>query len=158
MPPSTTNVAPAAEDFEVELGVLNELIGFRFRRIHNHLSRGFNELAPEAKPGTFSALALIGANPGVSQTTLSREVGFDKATIVSILDGLERLGWAERRRSPSDRRRHALYITREGQKALDRLHDHARRNEAPIRQALTEEEQTQFFRILDKMYAACFPG
>jgi DNA-binding MarR family transcriptional regulator len=158
MPKSSTSAVTEVDDAEVALGILDDIIGFRLRRIQVHLSRCFSELTGETRPGTFSALALISANPGLSQTALSREVGFDKATIVSILDALEHLGWAERRRALSDRRRHALHITHEGQEALDRLHLLARINEAPIQTALTAEERGQFVHILDKVYAACFPG
>src|SRR4051812_16037882 len=108
---------------DVNLGILNDVIGFRIRRIQNHLSRAFSERVnrKEVKPGLFSALALISANPGLSQTTLSREIGFDKATVVAMLDSLETLGWAERRRATDDRRRHSLYITERGEASLQDL-------------------------------------
>lgn len=152
--------SPTAEDeiAEVDLGVLNDVIGFRLRRIQNHLSRGFSDRISrkEIKPGAFSAMALISANAGLSQTTLSREIGFDKATVVAILDSLEELGWAERKRSMEDRRRHALYLTKTGQKALQRMLDEAHENEKAVHAALTAEEQAQLFALLDKIYAVCF--
>lgn len=82
------------------VGVLASLLGFRMRRIHAHLTRTFSaRLGDRAlKPGGFSALALIVANPGLSQQMLSAELGQDKATVVQILDELEAHGWAERRR------------------------------------------------------------
>jgi DNA-binding MarR family transcriptional regulator len=155
MPPARrTEDAPA----EVDLGILNDVIGFRIRRIQNHLSRAFAERvnSKDVKPGLFSALALIQANPGLSQTTLSREIGFDKATVVALLDSLERLEWAERRRSPDDRRRHSLYITRKGQAALKALRTQALANEAAIHEVLSDEEQAQLFSLLDKIYGVCF--
>lgn len=152
--------SPTSEDdvADVDLGVLNDVIGFRLRRIQNHLSRGFSDriARKEIKPGAFSALALISANPGLSQTTLSRQIGFDKATVVAILDSLEELGWAERKRSIADRRRHALYITKSGQKALQRMLDEAHENEKAVHAALSAEEQEQLFALLDKIYAVCF--
>jgi DNA-binding MarR family transcriptional regulator len=157
MPPAAK--APATEETtEVDLGVLNDVIGFRIRRIQNHLSRAFGERVAqkEVKPGLFSAMALIAANPGLSQTTLSREIGFDKATVVALLDALEKLGWGERRRSAEDRRRHSLFITKEGEKALLHLRDVALTNEARIHDVLTDKEQAQLFALLDKIYVACF--
>lgn len=146
----------------VDLGVLNEIIGFRIRRIQNHLSRGYVQRlgADETKPGLFSALALIAANPGISQTELSREIGFDKATVVALLDALERLGWAERRRSADDRRRHSLNVTKVGKAALGRLKDLAMENEAAAHAVLSDAEQRQLYVLLDKLYLACFsqPG
>ena len=150
---------PTEDDIaEADLGVLNDVIGFRLRRIQNHLSRGFSDriARKEIKPGAFSAMALISANAGLSQTTLSREIGFDKATVVAILDSLEDLGWAERRRSTEDRRRHALYLTKAGQKALQKMLDEAHENERAVHAALSPEEQAQLFALLDKIYAVCF--
>jgi DNA-binding MarR family transcriptional regulator len=155
---SQPRTVPEDAPAEIDLGVLNEVIGFRIRRIQNHLSRGFAERVAdrEVRPGLFSALALIAANPGLSQITLSREIGFDKATVVALLDGLERQGWAERRRSSADRRRHSLYITPKGKTALARLRDVALANEAGIHEVLTDAEQAQLFALLDKIYVACF--
>lgn len=143
---------------DVDLGILNDIIGFRIRRIQNHLSRAFSERVnrKEVKPGLFSALALISANPGLSQTTLSREIGFDKATVVAMLDSLETLGWAERRRAADDRRRHSLYISPKGTAALQELRGLAIANEAAIHEVLSGAEQAQLFSLLDKIYAVCF--
>jgi DNA-binding MarR family transcriptional regulator len=69
---------------------------------------------------------------------------------------LEDLGWAERKRSMEDRRRHALYVTKPGQKALQRMLDEAHENEKAVHAALSAEEQDQLFALLDKIYAACF--
>jgi DNA-binding MarR family transcriptional regulator len=143
---------------EVDLGLLNEVIGFRLRRIQNHLSRGFTErlAGRDVRPGVFSALALIEANPGLSQTTLAREIGFDKATVVAIIDALERSGWAIRRRSEVDRRRHALSITPQGRAFLNELRDICLATEAKIEAALSRPERQTLFRLLDKAYGACF--
>jgi len=142
----------------VSLGVLEELVGFKLRRIQNHLSRRFYEGLDRrhVRPGGFSALALISANPGISQTQLAREMGFDKALIVGLLDSLETAGWAERRRSTEDRRRHELRTTPAGETALSDLLGMAVANEAPVREALTEGERKQLFGLLDKVYVACF--
>lgn len=155
---AATGPAIADEATAVDLGVLNEVIGFRIRRIQNHLSRAFGARVgrKEVKPGLFSALALIAANPGLSQTALSREIGFDKATVVALLDALERQGWGERRRAGGDRRRHSLFITTAGETALAHLRAAALENEAPIHDVLTDKEQAQLFALLDKIYVACF--
>ena len=156
---SATSATPAvAEEPEVvDLGVLKEVIGFRIRRLQNHLTRGFSERVArkEVRSGLFGALGLISANPGISQTTLSREIGFDKATVVALLDTLESLGWAERQRSMVDRRRHSLVATAAGQRALDELLQATLANEANIYQALSGKERADLFTLLDKLDGAC---
>ncbi len=145
---------------EIDLGVLKEVVGFRIRRIQNYLSRSFAAhvcaTMPEFQPGLFSSLALISANAGISQTALARELGFDKATVVALLDSLEKVGWAERKRSTEDRRRHALQITSKGKKALQQLRKAAIDNEVRVHAALSKAEHAQLFALLDKVYAACF--
>lgn len=157
-----TDISPPTDPAhsEINLGVLNDVIGFRLRRIQNELSRTFGDRVgrKELRPGCFSALALIAANPGLSQTALSREIGFDKATVVAIIDTIENLGWAERRRSPDDRRRHSLFITPKGEKSLLRLRGVAMTNEERIHAVLNATQQKQLSLLLDKIYSACFTG
>lgn len=159
MPPVSPKAAPVIDlPADVDLGVLKDVIGFRIRRIQNHLSRAFIDSVnrKEIRPGVFSALALIAANPGLSQTTLAREIGFDKATVVALLDSLEQLGWAQRKRSTEDRRRHSLYVTPAGETALEDLRQIGVVNEAKLHLALTKDERAQLFHLLDKLYVACF--
>jgi DNA-binding MarR family transcriptional regulator len=92
----------------------------------------------------------------LSQKTLAREVGFDKATIVAILDNMERLDWTMRQRSRTDRRRHLLFVTPVGQKALDQRRALAHVNESSIKAALTDDEHQVLHTLLDKLYKRCF--
>lgn len=140
------------------MGVLASLLGFRMRRVHAHLTRSFTErLGDKAlRPGGFSALALIAANPGLSQQALSVELGQDKATVVALLDELEKRGWAERRRAVSDRRRHRLLVTEAGSAALTEMAEAAASNERRVISALSPEEAATLMRLLDKLYHACF--
>ena len=156
--PKTARSPALAPDAEIDLGVLRGVLGFRIRRIQNHISRSFLDLIhrTEVKSGMFSALALIASNPGISQITLAREIGFDKATVVTLLDAMEALGWAERRRDAKDRRRHALMITAGGEGALKELQALALANEAKIRKSLTKTEMAQLVTLLDKVYDICF--
>lgn len=136
------------------IGVLNDVIGFRIRRIQNHLSRSYAALIAkfDVQPGTFSAVALIQANPGISQTELSDLIGYDRASVVMIVDLLERLKWAERRRAPRDRRKHSLYLTRAGAQACERMLRLALKNEKLIHARLSDQELVELSRLLDKLY------
>jgi len=153
-PAETTALAADVSD----LGVLQGLIGFRLRRIQNHLSRTFAERLIDrgVRPGSFSALALVAANPGISQTELSRDLGSDKASVVSLIDELEGHGWATRQRSTSDRRRHALHVTPAGKKVLREMTAIALETEAPLHEALSEAELSVLSEMLDRVYNRCF--
>ncbi|MFM5908583.1 MAG: MarR family winged helix-turn-helix transcriptional regulator [Novosphingobium sp.] len=140
----------------LSLGRLGDFVGFRLRRVQNLLSRKFAQATAEMglRSGLFSSLAIIGANPGVSQSELSREVGLDKSVTVTIVDELEKYGWAERRRAKHDRRRHALYITPEGDRQLDALFRQMEVVESAALHQLTEAEHAMLNELLDRMYQA----
>lgn len=142
----------------LDLGALNDLLGFHFRRIQNHISRAFQNdpRHGDLKSGLFSIMALISANPGVSQTRLALEAGIDKTALVALLDYLEDQSWAVRARAKDDRRKHSLYITPQGLAVLQTLTVAAHEIEASAREALTPDELTQLLAILDKLYAHHF--
>lgn len=145
-----------AEDGRVQLGRIGNFVGFRLRRVQNQLSRDFAAVTANEglRSGLFSSLAIIEANPGLSQSVLSREVGLDKSVTVTIVDELEKYGWAERRRSIQDRRRHALYITPAGSAKLDQLFALMEETEAAVLHQLSAQEMQLLSELLDRMYQA----
>ena len=144
------------ERSNLALGRLGDFVGFRLRRVQNQLSRKFAAANADMglRSGLFSSLAIVAANPGISQSELSSEVGLDKSVTVTIIDELEKYGWAERRRSPDDRRRHALYVTPEGDRQLDRLFARMEEVEGAVLHSLTEAEHQMLNDVLDRMYDA----
>jgi DNA-binding MarR family transcriptional regulator len=142
---------------ETQLGRLGDFIGFRLRRLQNHLSRDFAAAARRQKPraGLFSALALIEANPGISQRAMSAEIGLDKSPTVLLVDELEARGLAERRPAETDRRRHALHITAAGSRWLDRSCLIMQKTESKVVKQLSTRDLQQLHRLLDRMYTAC---
>lgn len=150
----------AADQPEVDLGRLGDFIGFRLRRIQNHLSRNFSarNAAWNLRSGLFSSLAIIAANPGISQNLLSREVGLDKSATVQIVDDLEARNWAERRRSTNDRRYYELVVTSTGQEALDQLFANLEETERDVMVHLSDAERVLLLGLLDQVYQRCFKG
>ena len=146
---------PAAGDTsEYSIGVLEDVLVFRLRRIRNYMTETFRAggWRDGMRPGEFTTLALIVANPGISQIDLARVGGFDQTSLVAVMDDLERRKWAVRSKDPEDRRRHRIKPTRAGIKALDMLLDRALENEREARLALTDSELADFMAALDKIY------
>jgi DNA-binding MarR family transcriptional regulator len=154
-PPRSTN---SVNEEHLDLGKLGNFIGFRLRRIQNQLSSAFTTASVEhgLRPGEFSALAIISANPGLSQAKLAREVGLDKSAAVAVVDDLERLGFAERRRSPGDRRRHALYTTAAGEAALGKMFARLQSVEQDVLNVLGPRDLQVLSAMLDRVYDSCF--
>ena len=65
-------------------------------------------------------LAYLRDHPGVSQQTMTEDLSMDSNTGVLVLNDLEDLEYAERRRDPADRRRHIVDVTDAGLEALER--------------------------------------
>lgn len=141
----------------VSLGRLGNFVGFRLRRVQNQLSRDFAAAtaAKGLRSGLFSSLGIIEANPGISQSELSREVGLDKSVTVTIVDELEKFGWAVRERSKEDRRRYELFITDEGRAHLDELFTIVGKTEDAVLHQLSPAELHLLSELLDRMYDAC---
>jgi len=74
----------------------------------------------------YAALATLVSDGPLSQQKLSRRIRMDPATMVDVIDSLEKSGHLLRRRNPEDRREYALLTTAKGralfaraEKALD---------------------------------------
>lgn len=154
---SVQPVFPEGSGDSVNLGRLGEFVGFRLRRVQNQLSRDFASATADRnlRSGLFSSLALIQANPGISQNALSKETALDKSVIVTIVDELERRGWATRERSKTDRRRHALFITGDGESYLNELFAILEHTEDSVLHQLSRAELHMLHELLDRMYSAC---
>jgi DNA-binding MarR family transcriptional regulator len=105
-----------------DLGPLAGMVGYALKRAQlaafDEATQGFAEL--DLRPAHYSVLALVGHAPGRKQSHVAAALGIQRANFVVLIDGLERRGLAERRPVPSDRRSHALHLTREGKRVLAR--------------------------------------
>jgi MarR family transcriptional regulator, lower aerobic nicotinate degradation pathway regulator len=95
-----------------------------------------------------SVLVVIDAEGPMSQRALGRRLRIDKSPMVGLLDDLERLGMAERRRSDSDRRVQAIHLTPKGRTLLDRIREFADSENARTFGVLDETEREQLHDLL----------
>ena len=147
---------PEPEDAGLDQGLLAGFVGPRVRLLWNLLSARMGAaLAPFGlRPGCFSTMALIAANPGCSQNQIARALGLDKSAVVSLLDELESHGLAVRDRAPNDRRRHALFLTDQGQAMTEEMRVPVAEAGQAIRRELSPEELQQLLSLLDRAYRA----
>jgi DNA-binding MarR family transcriptional regulator len=82
-------------------------------------------------------LVVIDAEGPMSQRALGRRLRIDKSPMVGLLDDLERLELAERRRGDSDRRVQAIHLTQKGRAVLERV------------RRLADDENERTFGVLD---------
>jgi len=122
----------------IGLGVLEERLGYFVRRLQVWVFQDFiRRLAPiDISPAQFSVLVVASANRGLSQAELAATLGIERARLVRLLHRLESRGLIQRLPSSADGRRHALQLTREGQKVLARAKTLAAQHEAALKQKL----------------------
>ena len=94
----------------------------------------------------------------MSQRALGRRLRIDKSPMVGLLDDLERLGLAERRRSNSDRRVQAIHLTSKGRLVLDRILEFADEENARTFGMLDEAEREQLHDLLLRVAEASAPA
>lgn len=139
----------------IDYGPLAEWIGFHLRMAQISAFQAFARETGEVDlpPGRFALLTLIGRNPGISQTVLSRAAGRDKSTLTPALRDLKRRGLIARERLAKDRRSFHLTLTPPGQEMLRRLTECAERHEANLERVVGKRDRAAFMRALRKLMA-----
>lgn len=151
---SKTHTVAATPAQTLKLGELRNLVGYQLRRAHSHMRRDYLQTVGNLgfRPGQVSVLVLIIENPGIFQIELSRELEIDKATVVALIDRLEKAGLVTRQRSTEDRRNQALFATREGIKMAKTLLEITEQHEARYCAQFTAAELKQFLEYLQRIY------
>jgi DNA-binding MarR family transcriptional regulator len=103
------------------------------------------------RPPHFGVLTLIDAHPGSTQQELVTRSLIDPSSMVAVIDELEAMGLAERRRHPQDRRKHAVYLTPEGKRTLARAGKAAMRMAEEVFSPLDAEELETLRLLLRKL-------
>ncbi len=148
-------IAERAADATVDLGCLPRLLGFNLRRAHQCSWRQYAAAIgeQEMRPGLFGLLVLVEANPGIAQFELGTHLGIDRASIVALLDRLEKSGLLARRRCTRDRRRQGIYLTERGAGVLNAQLAEVRALERRMASRYSRAEFAQLLDLLRRLYA-----
>jgi DNA-binding MarR family transcriptional regulator len=124
--------------------------GYLLTFIAEHSSERFDRaLAVDGLKGRHvSVLAVVDAEGAMSQRALGRRLRIDKSPLVGVIDDLEAGGYAERRRSPRDRRVQEIHLTESGRHVLRRAEKLADRENARAFSVLDDEEREQLQAML----------
>ena len=128
-------------------------LAFLLSQVGAHSAARFAErLAPlQVAPAHAGILLALRQSDGLSQQGLGEKLGVFPSRLVELLDGLEERGLVERRASPTDRRRHALYLTKKGREMLQKIARVAGEYQDALCAALTEPEQAQLAALLRRI-------
>jgi DNA-binding MarR family transcriptional regulator len=138
----------------IDYGPLANWLGFHLRLAQIASFQAFANEAQEIdlSPGRFALLMLIGRNPGISQTTLSRAHGSDKSTLTPALNDLKRRGLITRGRLKSDRRSYQLALTPAGHELLVGLTVCATRHDQNLDRIVGQRDRGRFLQLLRKLH------
>lgn len=87
----------------------------------------------------------------ISQQTLIEALGVDPSVLVAILNDLEGSGLAQRRRDPSDRRRHIVEMTAAGAATLTKVEEALGAVEAELFADLDGDEIARLRELLTRI-------
>ena len=138
----------------VDLGLLDNLLGYRLRRAPLAVFQDFLVAMKgfELRPAQFSVLAIIAANPGLKQSRVSEALGINRANFVALLDELEQRKLARRAAAPGDRRSNALYLTPKGEGFLKESYRHLlTQHEKRVEAVLGSADKQLLLSLLDKL-------
>jgi DNA-binding MarR family transcriptional regulator len=152
-PPRAPGQAGTAAGGEIRLGPLEDYIGFHLRRAQDVAFHTFRRRTGDVQlnPGRFALLSIIGCNPGINQTALSRATGRDKSTLTPALRDLAARGWVESERLRGDRRAYALRLTPSGRERLRALNAHAEAHDRELDAIVGARYKPIFIELLDRI-------
>ena len=153
-PKASAGDLPPAPTTGLALDMLDDIVGYRLRRaqvvVYQDYVRTVGSM--DIRPSQFAALTIIGANPGLSQTTLATTMGIDRSGAVILIDALEDKGLAARVPSPVDRRTYAIMLTEQGQITLARLKELVGEHDRRVTSCLSDAEREQLNDLLLRLY------
>jgi DNA-binding MarR family transcriptional regulator len=128
-----------------------EQVGDRYLAVHQRMFRAVNDEMNGCglSMARTKVLRRLHEQGPTRQNVLAVDFGLAPHSITDIVDGLERLGMAERRPDPTDRRAKLVAITNAGEAGLDVANATLERLFTQIFGALNEADRATLLRLLD---------
>jgi len=136
-----------------------EQVGERYLAVHHRMFRAVNDQMSGCglSMARTKVLMRLREQGPTRQSVLAADLGLSPHSITDIVDGLERLGLAERRPDATDRRAKLVAITDAGDGCLDVARSTRERLLKQIFGALDQEDRAALLRLLDILDDAARP-
>lgn len=130
---------------------------FKLVRVVNLTARPFQQRVGRQHQLTLNewrAMAVLGAQPGLTATQVADATGLDKMAVSRALVGLKRRKRVQRHDDPTDQRRSRLYLTVTGRALYDEVSVLGHQREAELFADVGAGELAQLDATLDKLIEA----
>jgi DNA-binding MarR family transcriptional regulator len=146
-------LAPIKRVPGLDYDVLDDLIGYCLRRAQVAMFLSFHEATrgQQITPPRFTALLIVGANPGLSQSALGAVLGIARSGAMMLADWMVGRGLVERRRRPNDGRSWGLHLTQRGERLLHKMRRRVVEEDQRRSAVLTAGERGELLRLLGKL-------
>ena len=146
-------LAPIRHVAGLEYDVLDDLLGYSLRRAQVAMFMAFQEATRGMgiTPPRFTALVMIGANPGLSQTALGNVLGIARSGAMLLATWFEAQGLVERRHRADDGRAWGLYLTPAGEALVQRVKRRVVASDRKRAAVLSARERRELRRLLAKL-------
>ena len=130
-----------------------EQAGERYLAVHHRMLRAVNDEMSGCglTLARTKVLRRLRERGPTRQSVLAADFGLSPHSITDIVDGLERLGMAERRPDPDDRRAKLVAITEAGEASLDVANATRERLLTQIFGALSDADRATLLRLLGSL-------
>ena len=134
----------------IEPPIPADYISYRIRLIQIAAFKQFEAMMTGygSAPRYFGMLCLIEANPGITQSRLADAIFLTRASLVPILEAMEREGVVVRSGTPSDKRLRCVSLTDQGRTLVAELKPYVAQHEAMMVDGLSEHERMTLFKLL----------
>ena len=134
-------------------GDLDEHFGYLLRRAQLAGFEAFQRATDrvDITPARYTALTIVGANPGLTQSALGTALGTARSGAMMVVNWMEKRCLVERRNRPDDGRSWGLYLTSRGEAELRDLNRRVRANDAAFASRLKPRERRTLRKLLDKL-------
>lgn len=134
-------------------GDLDEHFGYVLRRAQLAGFEAFQRATErlDITPARYTALTIVGANPGLTQSALGAALGTARSGAMMVVNWMEKRGLVERRNRPDDGRSWGLFLTRQGEGKLRELNRRVRAYDAAFAARLAPGERRTLRKLLGKL-------
>jgi DNA-binding MarR family transcriptional regulator len=137
----------------LDYGDLDEHLGYVLRRAQLAGFDAFHRATEDVDitPARYTALVIVGANPGLTQSALGAALGTARSGAMMVADWMEKRGLVGRRSTPGDARAWGLHLTARGRSFLAKVQQRVRANDAAFAARLTAGERGRLRQLLHKL-------